>query len=135
MPAPTCQSTTYDLTTLDHIQANDYYLGDANEAEWQVSGRPVLYQDEGLLLTMAPDTVGTLMASTHYVWYGKISASMTTSKGAGVVTAFIMMSDVQDEIDFEFVGADTENVQSNYYYHGYLDCKRPDRSRDILFVP
>jgi len=72
---------------------------------------------------MAPDTVGTLMASTHYVWYGKISATMTTSQGAGVVTAFIMMSDARDEIDFEFVGVDTEHVQSNYYSQGITNCK------------
>jgi hypothetical protein len=58
------------------------------------------------------------MSSTHYVWYGKISATLTTSQGAGVVTAFIMMSDVRDEIDFEFVGTDTEHVQSNYYSQG-----------------
>jgi len=67
---------------------------------------------------MAPDTVGTLLASTHYVWYGKISATMTTSQGAGVVTAFIMMSDAKDEIDFEFVGVDTQHAQSNYYWQG-----------------
>lgn len=72
---------------------------------------------------MAPDTVGTLMASTHYVWYGKISATMTSSQGQGVVTAFIMMSDVRDEIDFEFVGTDTEHVQTNFYSQGVTNCK------------
>jgi beta-glucanase (GH16 family) len=72
---------------------------------------------------MAPDTVGTLMASTHYVWYGKISATLTTSQGQGVVTAFIMMSDVRDEIDFEFVGTDIEHVQSNYYSQGVTNCE------------
>jgi beta-glucanase (GH16 family) len=72
---------------------------------------------------MAPDTVGTLLASTHYVWYGKISATMTTSQGAGVVTAFIMMSDAKDEIDFEFVGVDTQHAQSNYYWQGVTDCE------------
>ncbi|KAK5129836.1 hypothetical protein LTR08_002773 [Meristemomyces frigidus] len=70
---------------------------------------------------MAPSTVGTLLMSTHYVWYGKISATMTTSQGAGVVTAFIMMSDVHDEIDFEFVGVDLEHAQSNYYFQGIAD--------------
>ena len=68
------------------------------------------------------DRVGTLLSSTHYVWYGKVSATMTTSQGAGVVTAFILMSDVKDEIDFEFVGTDVQTAQSNYYWQGVTDC-------------
>ena len=48
---------------------------------------------------------------------------MTTSQGAGVVTAFILMSDAKDEIDFEWIGVDTEHVQSNYYFQGITNCK------------
>jgi beta-glucanase (GH16 family) len=83
----------------------------------------VVYNKDSILLTMAPDTVGTLMSSTHYVWYGKVSATLTTSQGAGVVTAFILMSDAKDEIDFEFVGVDTQHVQSNYYFQGITNCE------------
>ena len=72
---------------------------------------------------MAPSTVGTLLMSAHYVWYGKIKATMKTSQGAGVVTAFILMSDMKDEIDFEFVGTEMNTVQTNYYFQGITDCK------------
>ncbi|KAK1813094.1 putative glycosidase CRH2 [Friedmanniomyces endolithicus] len=119
--APTCQSADYKLNSLDDVQANTVYLGDASKANWVSSGTPVVYQNDAILLTMAPNTVGTLLMSTHYVWYGQISATMTTSQGAGVVTAFIMMSDVQDEIDFEFVGVELEVAQSNYYFQGITD--------------
>lgn len=118
--APQCKSQDYKLDSLNGIVANTKYLGDASQANWVVSGTPVVYSDS-VLLTMAPSTVGTLLSSTHYVWYGKISATMTTSQGAGVVTAFIMMSDVKDEIDFEFVGVDLEHAQSNFYYQGITD--------------
>lgn len=57
------------------------------------------------------------------MWYGKISAQMKSSRGVGVVSAFILLSDVKDEIDFEFVGADLQNAQSNYYFQGVTDCK------------
>ncbi|KAK0284301.1 putative glycosidase CRH2 [Friedmanniomyces endolithicus] len=119
--APTCQSADYKLNSLDDVQANTVYLGDSSKANWVSSGTPVVYQNDAILLTMAPNTVGTLLMSTHYVWYGQISATMTTSQGAGVVTAFIMMSDVQDEIDFEFVGVELEVAQSNYYFQGITD--------------
>lgn len=118
MPAPVCQTQDYKLKSLSDVQDISKYLGDATKANWMVSGKPVVYNNNALLLTMAPDTVGTLMASTHYVWYGKISATMTSSQGQGVVTAFIMMSDVKDEIDFEFVGTDIQHVQTNFYSQG-----------------
>jgi len=81
------------------------------------SGQPVSYQNN-VLLTMAPDSVGTLLASTTYMWYGNVQATFKTSRGQGVVTAFILLSDVKDEIDYEFVGADLEDAQSNYYFQG-----------------
>ncbi|KAJ9622059.1 putative glycosidase CRH2 [Taxawa tesnikishii (nom. ined.)] len=121
MPAPVCKSGDFKMNSLDDVAANTEYLGDSSKANWVSSGIPVAYQNNAILLTMAPDTVGTLLSSTHYVWYGKISATMTTSQGAGVVTAFIMMSDVKDEIDFEFVGVDLEHAQSNYYFQGITD--------------
>lgn len=121
--APVCKSADYKLNSLDGVSPNTDFLGDASEANWVSSGTPVAYKDESVLLTMAPDTVGTLLMSTHYVWYGKISATLSTSQGAGVVTAFIMMSDVKDEIDFEFIGTDMDTAQSNYYFQGITDCK------------
>lgn len=120
---PVCQSSDYKLTSLDDVMPNTEYLGDASKANWVSSGTPVVYQNDAILLTMATNTVGTLLMSTHYVWYGEISATLSTSQGAGVVTAFIMMSDVKDEIDFEFVGVDLESAQSNFYFQGIDDCK------------
>lgn len=118
-----CKSSDYKLNSLSDVQDISAYLGDASKTNWVASGKPVVYNKDALLLTMAADTVGTLLASTHYVWYGKISATMTTSQGAGVVTAFIMMSDAKDEIDFEFIGTDTQTAQSNYYWQGITDCE------------
>ena len=122
VPAPVCKSQDYQLTSLDGITANTKYLGDASKSNWVSSGQPIAYQDQ-VLLTMAQSTVGTLLASTAYVWYGKVSATMKSSRGAGVVSAFILLSDVKDEIDFEFVGADLLSAQSNYYFQGITDCK------------
>lgn len=120
--APVCQSKDYKLSSLNDVASNTKFLGDASKYNWVSSGYPVQYGDS-LLLTMPPSTVGTLLSSTHYVWYGKISATLTTSQGAGVVTAFILMSDVKDEIDFEFVGVELEDAQSNFYYQGITSCE------------
>jgi beta-glucanase (GH16 family) len=117
-----CESKTWTWDDLDSVAPNTEYLGDASKADWVSSGEP-LQSDGNLILTMAPGSVGTLLASNHYVWYGKTSARMKTSRGAGVITAFILLSDVKDEIDFEWVGVDLETTQTNYYFQGILDCR------------
>ncbi|KAF2274338.1 uncharacterized protein EI97DRAFT_468802 [Westerdykella ornata] len=117
LPNPQCKSGDFKLNSLDDVQSIDKYLGDASKVNWVSQGKPVVFEDS-ILLTMAEGTVGTLLSSAHYIWYGKICARMTTSQGKGVVTAFIMMSDAKDEIDFEWVGVDIANVQSNYYSQG-----------------
>lgn len=71
-----------------------------------------------ILLTMPPDSVGTVLASSTYMWYGNVKAKFKTSRGRGVVTAFILFSDVKDEIDYEFVGVDLQTAQTNYYSQG-----------------
>ncbi|KAG4437981.1 hypothetical protein IFR05_006521 [Cadophora sp. M221] len=119
-PAPVCQSKHHTFENLDNVQKNTEYLGDATKADWVSSGEPISYQNN-VLLTMPPDSVGTLLASTAYMWYGNVKAKFKTSRGAGVVTAFILLSDVKDEIDYEFVGVDLEHAQTNYYFQGIPD--------------
>ena len=86
---------------------------------------------------------GTRLSSTRYVHYGTISATrasfgflsfffseknadpnqcyaVKTGRWAGVVTAFITMSDIRDEIDWEFPGANTTTGQTNYYWQGVI---------------
>lgn len=122
LPNPQCKSQDFDLKSLDDVQTIDKYLGDHSKVNWVSQGKPVVYENS-LLLTMAEGTVGTLLSSTRYIWYGKVCAKMTTSQGKGVVTAFILMSDAKDEIDFEFVGTDIEHAQSNYYSQGVTNYK------------
>ncbi|PWY80000.1 cell wall glucanase [Aspergillus eucalypticola CBS 122712] len=123
---PVCQSKTYKWDSLDSAALNTKYLGNASEYDWVYSGYPKL-DDGNLLLTMPKNTVGTLFANNHYVWYGKISGKVKSSRGAGVVTAFILLSDVKDEIDFEWIGADLANVQTNYYWQGVLNYNNGDK--------
>ena len=124
--APVCSSQDYRLTSLDGIQSNTQYLGDASKANWVASGQPLQSPNkDSVILTLSESGAsqsGTLLATTHYVWYGKISATLKSSRGAGVVSAFILLSDVKDEIDFEFVGADLTTAQSNYYWQGVTNC-------------
>lgn len=121
-PMPVCESKTYTWDNLDNAVTQDKYLGNASAADWTYSGK-VKTEDGNLIMTMPAKSVGTLFANNHYIWYGKISGKFKSSRGKGVVTAFILLSDVKDEIDYEWVGADLTAVQTNYYWQGVLDCK------------
>ncbi|OAX78698.1 hypothetical protein ACJ72_06994 [Emergomyces africanus] len=119
-PAPICKSKTYKFDDLDGVVSRERYLGDASKADWVSSGK-TLSSNGDLVMTMPRDSGGTLIANNHYMWYGKVSAKMKTSRGAGVITAFILMSDMKDEIDFEFVGTDLQTAQTNWYFQGITD--------------
>src|SRR3569833_1077412 len=112
VPAPVCQSKTYQMNSLDGIVDVGKYLGDPKTADWVSQGEPVVYNGN-VLLTMPPNSVGTVLATTDYMWCGEVSATLKTSRGAGVVTAFILHSDVKDEIDYEFVGTELDIAKTN----------------------
>lgn len=129
VPAPVCQDTTTRFDSLDRVVDIGRYLGDSQSADWVSQGEPALHRGN-LLLTMPRKSVGTVLASTSYMWYGTVRAKLKTSRGRGVVTAFILLSDVKDEVDFEFVGADLDTAQTNYYFQGQLDCECPGTLAD-----
>lgn len=113
------------MNSLDKIVDIGKYLGDSDKADWVAQGEPVVFNDN-VLLTMPKDSVGTLLSSTVYMWYGNVKARFKTSRGAGVITAFILFSDVKDEIDYEFVGTELGDAQTNYYFQGITNYENSE---------
>jgi beta-glucanase (GH16 family) len=50
--------------------------------------------------------------------FGRVEVSLKAAPGAGIVSSFVMQSDDLDEIDWEWLGADSEEVQTNYFGKG-----------------
>lgn len=120
VPLPVCQNQKFTFGNTDSIVDQAKYLGDATQYGWSTNGQ-VLPYNGNILLTMANQSYGTVISSTRAVWYGKISATLQTSHGQGVVSAFILMSGAKDEIDYEFVGNDLDHAQTNFYFEGALN--------------
>uniref|UniRef100_A0A060T7L3 Crh-like protein n=1 Tax=Blastobotrys adeninivorans TaxID=409370 RepID=A0A060T7L3_BLAAD len=135
MPMPQCQNKNWDFKSTDGIVKQADYMGDADKDPWYYVGDIEVDDDEGgVRLTMKKDTTGTVLTSTHFLWYGNMKATLKTSHLQGVVTDFILMSDVKDEIDYEFVGNNLNNAQTNYYFQGWLDYqKEVDASVDDTY--
>ncbi|KAL4875926.1 concanavalin A-like lectin/glucanase domain-containing protein [Aspergillus karnatakaensis] len=126
-PMPVCQSKSYSWDNLDKSAPNNEYLGNATESDWVYTGYPEL-EDGNLVLTMPKESTGSLFSNNHYVWYGKIGADVKSSRGKGVVTAFILLGDTKDEIDYEWVGADLSVVETNWYFQGILNYENGGKS-------
>lgn len=120
MPMPRMDSFNTSFSSIDDIPEYTSYLGNASEADWVYSGYIDTY-DDALLVQMPNQTTGTVVSSTKYLWYGKISVTMKSARGVGVITAFITFSDVKDEIDYEFRGFNLTDPQSNFYSQGLLN--------------
>jgi beta-glucanase (GH16 family) len=76
------------------------------------SGNPT-YDSSG-----AHFTVATQLTSLFYIMFGKVSITMKSAPGAGIVSTLVLQSDTLDEIDMEWLGADDTEVQTNYFGKG-----------------
>ncbi|KAF9949393.1 hypothetical protein BGZ72_008832 [Mortierella alpina] len=65
-----------------------------------------------------PQGLGSVVSTTRFMQYGRVKAGIKTgSNSPGVVSAFIIRNeDPGDEIDFEIVGRDPTEAQTNFYY-------------------
>lgn len=118
-PNPICVSNLYKFDRPERIQPTSSYTG-GTDIDFTSEGQP-LFKDGNLILTLAKGTQGTRISTTRYVYYGRIFSRIKAARSVGIVTAFITMSNIKDEIDWEFLGYDLQTGQSNYFYRGYVD--------------
>lgn len=119
----------------------DWAVDKGNIMNTNTSGREL-----ALLLTQ--DNGGTKISSTRYIHYGTVTARskrlfpspieietqphpvpVKTGRWGGVVTAFITMSSVKDEIDWEWPGSQTTQAQTNYFWQGFIRAYPPAAPR------
>lgn len=120
MPQPRMSSFQDLMSNASKIINIDNYLGNSSQADWVYTGY-INNADNALLLQMPKDSTGTVVSSTKYLWFGRVGATIKTARDVGVVTAFITFSDVQDEIDYEFMGYSLDLPQTNFYSLGILN--------------
>ncbi|KAJ1311229.1 hypothetical protein OPQ81_009729 [Rhizoctonia solani] len=126
-PNPICKDGTYTFpdSSLSNILSNStLYNGNASAHDFVLEKGNIFNTNQNggeLVLTLTKANGGTRISSTRYVHYGTITALIRTSKWAGVVTAFITMSDVKDEIDWEWPGTQVTEAQTNYFWLGHAD--------------
>lgn len=93
----------------------DFTQGEVNS--FVASGSPK-YGDDGVEFTVSQSGDAPQLASVFYIMFGRVEITMKAAPGAGIVSSLVLESDVLDEIDMEWLGADPDEMQSNYFGKG-----------------
>lgn len=81
-------------------------------------GSGVTYGKDGVSFTVAKSGDSPQLTSKWYIMWGKVEIVAKAAPGAGIVSSAVLQSDTLDEIDWEWLGADPNEVQSNYFGKG-----------------
>lgn len=72
----------------------------------------------GAVFSIAKEGDGPTFTSTKYLFFGRVDITMRVSPGAGIVSTFVLQSDVLDEVDWEWLGGNSAVGQANYFSKG-----------------
>lgn len=67
---------------------------------------------------MAKSGDSPTITSKWYIMFGHVDFVIKAAPGQGIVSSAVLLSDCLDEIDFEWLGGDDTQVQSNYFGKG-----------------
>ncbi|KAE8382887.1 concanavalin A-like lectin/glucanase domain-containing protein [Aspergillus bertholletiae] len=85
--------------------------------KWKSVGTATQDKD-GVALAVAKKLDGPLLQSDFYIMFGRVEFTIKVAPGTGIVSSAVLQSDCLDEIDWEWLGADNAQVQTNYFGKG-----------------
>ncbi|KEZ43534.1 hypothetical protein SAPIO_CDS4442 [Scedosporium apiospermum] len=79
---------------------------------------PLTIDEHGAVLTISNKDQAPLIKSNKYLFFGKVDVTVKAAPGVGIVTSVVLESDDRDEIDWEWIGGEPGNVQTNFFSKG-----------------
>ncbi len=96
----------------------DFRKGEC-KAFHDLDGTTVTYDDSmGAVFSVDRATHAPTVRTDNYIFFGRIDVEIQAAPEGGIVTSAVLQSDDLDEIDWEWVGGDNTQVQSNYFSKG-----------------
>lgn len=93
----------------------------------------VSYDDtNGATFTISKQGDGPLIQSGWYIMFGKVEFTMKAAPGKGIVSSAVLQSDNLDEIDWEWLGGNNNQVQTNYFGKGDTSSYSRGAFHDIM---
>lgn len=95
----------------------DYTQGASNQFT-ELDGTSLKFGADGAEFIIQAETNAPTIESSWYIFFGRVEVVLKASNGQGIVSSFVLQSDDLDEIDWEWLGGDTTQVQTNYFGKG-----------------
>lgn len=97
----------------------DFIKGGASD-KFTATGSPanIKYDSNGMTLPVKNSGDSPTITSNFYIFWGKVDIVMKAAPGQGIISSLVFESDDLDEIDYEWVGSETSQVQTNYFGKG-----------------
>ncbi|KAK3998367.1 glycoside hydrolase [Cladorrhinum sp. PSN332] len=85
----------------------------------EADGTTLTYKsDLGAVFSISNEKQAPTIGSNKFILFGQVDVTVRAARGVGVVTSFVLQSDDLDEIDWEWLGGDAAQVQTNYFSKG-----------------
>lgn len=131
LPLPQCSSFHENFDDPSSVIPKSDFSGDPLDAPWISEFTPnnARVENGNLVLTLQPGNTlnaygnragfGATVSSSRWMLYGTVSARIKSgSASGGVISSFIFRNAMTgDEIDYEWVGKQPNEIQSNFYWH------------------
>ncbi|RSL67641.1 hypothetical protein CEP53_002915 [Fusarium sp. AF-6] len=88
------------------------------EAFKGLPGTEAKYDNKGAHFTIRKEGEAPTFASGKFIFFGRVDVEVQAAAGQGIVTSIVLQSNTLDETDWEWVGGDAQQVQSNYFSKG-----------------
>ncbi|PGH13018.1 hypothetical protein AJ80_06502 [Polytolypa hystricis UAMH7299] len=111
---PTKQSCPADPALGGHA---DFDFTQGPSDRFSAVGSPS-YDGNGAAFTVAKSGDAPTITSRFYIMFGHVEWVIKAAPGTGIVSSAVLQSDALDEIDWEWLGGNNEQVQSNYFAKG-----------------
>ena len=85
---------------------------------WSVTNGQIDWKDSGAEFSIKKKLDSPTLQSTFFIFFGIVESHVKMAKGGGIVSSVVLQSADLDEIDWEWVGYNTSEVQSNYFGKG-----------------
>ncbi|KAK3117939.1 hypothetical protein LTR53_000231 [Teratosphaeriaceae sp. CCFEE 6253] len=97
----------------------DFTQGSSANASWSAAAYTFInYGSNGAEFTIAKEGQAPTVQTDFYIFFGRIDVKMKAAPGTGIVSSIVFESDDLDEIDWEFLGGNTAQVETNFFGKG-----------------
>jgi len=98
---------------------SDFTKGKSAFASWSAAdGTTMTFGDQGAEFTITESGQAPTVQTDFYFFFGRVDIRMSAAPGTGIVSSIVMESDDLDEIDIEFLGGNTAQMETNFFGKG-----------------